>query len=368
MLTQRISVLAIPLSLVACGGSSPSAEPPAQPIATSAAPALAHDAPSANAVAAPAPTASPKPSLIELEKESIAKLIAAFKSHDPKAVAALYEEGASMQSPGPDGWDETKGRSDIEARHAGLFAAFPDLDFAVTRAFANGDTVAIEWVASGRNDGAWMGGAATGKRFGLSAASLLTFDADGLFVSDRVYMDEVTVAIQLGKAKGKARTMPMIPTTDPVWTVAGGTPEEAALVDITKNNWPAMWSKKDAAGYENAFTPDAVHREIASPNDFAGKKALMAEYDMYAGSVPDMSVSVDRIFTAGNFAILEFTFGGTQKGPLGPLKPTGKKFTLHGLDVDEFQDKRYSSANSYSNAREFLTQLGAIPRPSLARK
>jgi len=358
---RALSCVALAALVSACGGAAePAVAPGPAPVTTMA-------APPAPSVAAPVATASgpaalpPKPALVELQKRALDQLLDAFNRHDAKGVAALYAETGAIESPAPEGWHAMRGRSAIEAEHAGLFAAFPDLKLAVTRVFASGHTVAYEWVTRGTNTGAFMGAPATGKVVGFQAASLLTFDDDGFISLDHTYIDDVTIAVELGLAPGKTRPMPAMPSAPPVWTQASASPEETALAESARKNWPELWSKKDTKGYESAFTPNAIHREIASPNDFSGKQALMAEYKLYATSVPDMHVEVDRLFTAGRFAVLEFTFAGTQKGPLGPLKATGKPFTIHGLDIDAFDGARYSEANTYSNAREFLTQLGAIP-------
>ena len=320
------------------------------------------EAPSAAQATAPIATPAPEAkSLADVEKQFVVDLVAAFGAHDAKRVAALYAADGVLATPGPDGWEERKGVAAIEKAHAELFAAFPDLALAVPHAYANGNAVAIEWVTHGTNTGPFAGGPPTNKAVGFRAASVLTFDDAGKVALDHSYMDDMTIAIQLGKAPGKARPMPEVTATETVWTTATGTPEEAALPAIAKANWPELWSKKDKAGYAKAFTEDAVHQEIASPNDFAGRKALMAELDMYASSLPDMEITTDHVFAAGDFALIEFTLSATQRGPIGPIKATNKRMSIHGFDVDRFVGDRYSSAASYSNAREFLTQLGVVP-------
>jgi predicted ester cyclase len=74
-----------------------------------------------------------------------------------------------------------------------------------------------------------------------------------------------------------------------------------------------------------------------------------------------MKVSVDNIGAAGGVVVMEFTFSGTQKGALGPIKATGKTFSIHGIDFDTMNGDKLSKASTYSNSIELLKQLGMIP-------
>ena len=53
----------------------------------------------------------------------------------------------------------------------------------------------------------------------------------------------------------------------------------------------------------------------------------------------------------------------THAGPLGPLKPTKKPVTMHGLDIMVVKDGKLASGSSYSNSFELLGQEGLLPKP-----
>src|SRR5678816_3803500 len=100
------------------------------------------------------------------------------------------------------------------------------------------------------------------------------------------------------------------------------------LVETMKNSWPATWNKRDVKAYGEVVAEDSSHLEIAGPVDYKGKAALLKELEMYSKAVPDMKTSVENAWGfAPNIVVATFTFGGTMKGALGPLKPTNKPFT-----------------------------------------
>ena len=341
----------VAVAVAACGGEAP---PPAQPAPTTAATtpstvATAPAAPSATAEQAPAPKAS----MADMQKKSILAQQAAFNAHDAKALASLYSADAVMWGPASDGFLETNGREAIQRMHEGLFQAV-DVKLGMVRVFQKGDVAVVEWVSNGTDN-------ATKKNAGFRALSVQWFDADGLVKKDHTYFDMGTIAIQTGKVPGKAREMPTLATGEPQFVLAKNDDAETKLVDTMKGGWPASWPKHDKKAYETSFTDDYVHEEIASPFDYRGKTDAMKELDMYVKAVPDMAFTIENAWAIGDVVVAEWTFKGTHKGALGPLKASNKSFTIHGADVDWFKGDKLAKASSYSNSLEFLTQIGAVP-------
>ncbi len=343
-LRTSLAILAC-MGSAACGAETASA-PPAPPPPGSSATAAASAPP------AEAPAPAPKPSMADMQKATLASLLAAFNGHDAKKLGDAYAQDAVLAEPAPEGMKETKGREAIVSMHDGLFKHVPDVAIAPSRVFHIGDVLVVEWVGSG-SDGA--------KKTSFQGAMALTFDQGGLIKADHTYMDSATIAMQLGHAPGKPRPLATPPSGAPQTVVASGSDDEKKTAETLRANWPASWPKKDLKAFETSITDDAVHSDLGFPADAVGKKANVAELQMFAKSVPDMQVELTSVWAAGNVAIAEFVFSGTQKGPIGALKATGKKFTVHGLDVDEFKDGKLAKATTYDNAVEFLTQLGFMP-------
>jgi steroid delta-isomerase-like uncharacterized protein len=209
-----------------------------------------------------------------------------------------------------------------------------------------------------------MGGPPTNKKAAVWGASVYWFNADGLITRDEQFHDQATIAQQLGKMPGKPRDLATLPEGEPTWVVATGTADEDKLVDAMKATWPATWSRRDPKAYADVITDDALHSEIAGPNDFKGKDACIKECVLYAKAMPDMTVTIDKAWAfAPNVVVAEFTFSGTMKGNIGPFKATNKPLTIHGIDVDVLKDGKMQKAVTYSNGMELLAAVGALPKP-----
>jgi steroid delta-isomerase-like uncharacterized protein len=79
-------------------------------------------------------------------------------------------------------------------------SAFPDFHFDPTRVTSGVDTVLVEGVFTGTQDGPWRGLPATGRRVDFRMAVVFDFDGDDL-VCERVYFDLGTPLRQLGVAR-----------------------------------------------------------------------------------------------------------------------------------------------------------------------
>jgi steroid delta-isomerase-like uncharacterized protein len=320
---------------------------------------------------AAAPPPAPKPTLAELERNALTQQWSAFAARDLATFFATYAPDASFVEPGPGGLRQTT-LADTKAYMESIFKAFPDATFKATRVFQKGDVVIYEWVATGTDRGGFMGDGPTGKSIGFRAATVDWFGDDGKIKHELNIVDDTTLAQQLGKMPGKARARVASPAGEPEWNVSKDPDAEAKWVETAKATWwPATWTKKDRKGYQANLGDGSAHYEIASPNDYVGVPALMAEYDAYAKALPDSAVTIDDAWAVGNVVILQFTFGGTMKGPIGPFKPTNRPLTIHGLDIDEVSDSgRMGNMVTYSNGLELLAGVGALPHaaPHAERK
>ena len=280
--------------------------------------------------------------------------VAAFNAHDAKKLTSLYRADAAIAWITPAGWTEKKGREAKEAFLAPYFTGFPDAKIAISRVIQKDSTVIAEWVGTGTN-------AETKKKGGIFGVEIFWFDPAGLIRRDEVVFDEMTIAQQIGKAPGNPRRVAELPTGKPTWIVAKNDAAEKKLQSTAETGWPVSWSRKDRKAYSDQITDDYVHAEIASPNDFSGREAALAELDMYAKAVPDQHIAVESAWTAGDVVVIRFTYKGTMKGPIGSIKPTNKPIVIHGIDVDDFKGGKLLRAATYSNAVELLTHLGVLP-------
>lgn len=354
-----LGVLMVTWIPLGCAGSTESAPPPTAPPAPSPAP-LPPPAP----VAPPAPVEPAKPSMLDQQKAHMAANVAAWQAHDAKKLAALYADDVVLGFPSMEGWRETRGRADLEKNMAEFFAAFSDAKVTTLRGIHAGDVLVLEWLLSGTHSGDFMGAKPTGKRIGYRGVSVLWFGDKGV-KREHMYFDHVTFMAQMGTApKGMVgRPLMEVPAGhEPEWVVAANNDVEKKNAEAATAFY-ATWEKKDSKAFLDSLTEDAQHLDFSRPADGQkGKAAAKKDFDAFIKAFPDMKMNVKNMWAAGPYVVLESEATGTFKGALGPLKPTQKTGTLHGLDVMKLADGKLALGHSYGSGAEFAGAFGLMPK------
>lgn len=341
-----------------CGGEGdaippPQAPPPPAPMA--ALPPVVESP--------PAPPEPPKPSLLELEKQSTQAGMAALNAHEAAKFAETFAtDGISITY----GAGEFKGREAIASDIQKLFDGIPDFKLAASKIYAKGEIVAIEWVMNGTHKGDFMGIKPTNKAVGLRGATILWVGPDGLVKQEHRYADAGTMMAQIGVSKAPSRPIPAMPSSEPKWYVAKGTPEEEKQADLVKGMY-AAFDKKSENDFLGSMTEDSVWSDLTMPKDVTGKAEGKKFYQAFVKAFPDGKLTADALFAVDEFIISESTMNGTHNGPLGPLKATKKPVSLHSIDVMTVRDGKIAQCVSYSSSMELLAQTGLLPKPKAAK-
>nr|WP_232780294.1 ester cyclase [Candidatus Stoquefichus sp. SB1] len=69
---------------------------------------------------------------------------------------------------------------------------------------------------------------------------------------------------------------------------------------------------------------------------------------------PDLKMTIIRQYSDGDYIISEFIAEGTHKGKWLGMKPTGKKLTFTGVDVDKVIDGKIVEHSGAMNTFETL--------------
>jgi predicted ester cyclase len=79
---------------------------------------------------------------------------------------------------------------------------------------------------------------------------------------------------------------------------------------------------------------------------------------------PDLKVKIIRQYCDGDHVISEFIAEGTHKGEWLGIKPSGKKLTITGVDIDKIADGKIIEHAGAANSFEALFEAGIIqPTP-----
>jgi hypothetical protein len=163
---------------------------------------------------------------------------------------------------------------------------------------------------------------------------------------------------QLGLIRAPARPVAALPSGEPEWHIAKGTPEEDRLVEVAKAINGAF-EKKSEADFLGALSENVLWSNVTQPKDLRGKANAKQFFGMFTKAFPDAKFSSGALFGVDDVVVSESSMTATHAGPLGPLKPTNKPVTMHGLDIMVVKDSKVASGSSYSNS--FKLKAGDKP-------
>jgi hypothetical protein len=214
-------------------------------------------------------------------KQTFMAINAAANAHDASRLRELYAVDAVKGTPAPDGWREAKGFDVIEKQTAAMFTSVPDIEWKHVRVFQREDFIADEYVVLGTHG-------ANGKRGGLRGVALYWFDDAGKIKQEHVYIDQLTMLIQTGRAEGKAPEPAKMPSGDAQWVGAKNDANEEANVATFKATWPA----------KALLARDFEHDDVATGALYKG--------------IPMGEFVADQAWGFGNFVVAEMQMKSTD--------------------------------------------------------
>lgn len=124
------------------------------------------------------------------------------------------------------------------------------------------------------------------------------------------------------------------------------------------------WNRRDFDVLADAIAPDGDIVIVGSGETYRGPDGTRQYNKMWADGFPDGRVTVDRVISAGDTVVVEFTGRGTHTGDLvtgsGTIPATGRSVTLHLCDVLQFRDDKLQSQRTYFDSGSLMAQLGLV--------
>ncbi len=121
----------------------------------------------------------------------------------------------------------------------------------------------------------------------------------------------------------------------------------------------------DLAALDEILSPDFRYHLPGSPEplDRAGHRHFLTTF--YA-ACPDLSHTVEDMIVEGDRVATRATDRGTQRGELLDIPPTGKSFTITGINIVRIADGRIVEEWVVFDQLGLMQQLGVIPSPGQA--
>jgi predicted ester cyclase len=127
------------------------------------------------------------------------------------------------------------------------------------------------------------------------------------------------------------------------------------------------WNKRDFAGVVKNAAEGLVYTDNARAVTFNSRDKFREWTEEWAKAFPDGLITNAEYIDAGDIVIARFTVVGTNGGPLGSMKPTGRKMSLPFCEICHFDKQgRTVSGGCYYDQYTLMTQLGQIPLAAAA--
>ncbi len=133
-------------------------------------------------------------------------------------------------------------------------------------------------------------------------------------------------------------------------------------------DWIALYNAHDLDALVATFMTDA---EVIGPGapPARGHTAIRELYKLQFAAFPDGKLTMDTLVAEGNTVAGEYTFSGTNTGPLTlptgqTLPATNKRVSSRGASVVTGDGDKVQSLHVYFDQAETLMQLGLMPAPA----
>jgi steroid delta-isomerase-like uncharacterized protein len=130
-----------------------------------------------------------------------------------------------------------------------------------------------------------------------------------------------------------------------------------------------LYNAGDLDACMELYAEDAVQR--MHDGTFAGRSAIRERLARDLTACPDAAYTVGSFVEQGDSFADEWTFAGTQTGPLSlpdgtQLPPTGKRLEIKGMELVQVRDGKIVIDNLYYDAMAILAQAGLLPQGATA--
>ena len=130
------------------------------------------------------------------------------------------------------------------------------------------------------------------------------------------------------------------------------TPKEVLQV------WIEALNERDAQKAAALYHEDAINIQVAADSPIYGREAIFQDFVNFFSAFPDNYTHVENLFEDGEWAIIEWSGGGTFLGEFAGIMPSGKKFALRGCGFFQVKDGKINFQRGYWDKATMFNQIG----------
>jgi len=279
--------------------------------------------------------------------------------------AACYTADAESENV-DSGMPAARGTEAVLKGAKDFVAAFPDISGSLQLVVAGDQEIAALGLLTGTHTGPLPGGPepipATNKPIGLMMGHVVVADGTSSAIArELIYNENGTMMAQLGLSPAPARPVMTSGVATPVVVIASGSETEAANVDAMRAQFDRL-NAHDVPGLLSYNADTVVFHSLPDPADTTGAD-FAARVEGYFAGFPDVKVTIESIFGAGDYVVVRGVFEGTNTGAaptMGITSPTGKAVNVHFLEFTRMENGKVVEDWLIYDGMAFATQLGMM--------
>ncbi len=129
-------------------------------------------------------------------------------------------------------------------------------------------------------------------------------------------------------------------------------------IDLVRRMYEEAWNQGKLEVIDEICAPDYLG--TGPYGDERGPESVKRGVANRRSAFPDVHVTIEDVFAAGDKVVARLSFRGTHKGEFQGIQPTGKEVTWSGIWIYRVADGRFIERWHNYDMLGLLQQLGAI--------
>lgn len=133
-------------------------------------------------------------------------------------------------------------------------------------------------------------------------------------------------------------------------------------VALIRRLYDEVWNQKKLERLDELVAADQVDHSLP-PGYPPGSEGAKAFIGMYLNAFPDLEITLEDIFAAGDKVASRWIATGTHSGELMGIPATGKRVTVTGISINRISGGKVVENWGEFDALGMMQKLGVVPAP-----
>jgi steroid delta-isomerase-like uncharacterized protein len=131
--------------------------------------------------------------------------------------------------------------------------------------------------------------------------------------------------------------------------------------DVARRYYQAVLNRGDVDALDELAAPNYLEHDPL-PGRGTGRDGLKDRVRMLRSAF-GQQFTLEDVIAEGDKVVVRWTGSGKHEGEFMGIPPTGKSFTIAGIDIHRIQDETMAEHWHVVDQLSLLQQLGIIPQP-----